>query len=61
LLVQTVPLTGSLIAFFRMISYAIHDNLNAILSTDTHVAIQARLDELGLTAAAKQYVGFLGW
>jgi hypothetical protein len=45
---------------FRMIAYAIHHNLNAILSTDTYVAVQARLDELGLTAAAKQYLGFLG-
>ena len=45
---------------FRMIGHTIHGNLNAILSTDTHVAVQARLDELGLTAAAKQHVGFLG-
>ena len=44
----------------RMIGHAIYENLNAILSTDTHVALQARLDELGLTEAAKQHVGFLG-
>ena len=45
---------------FRMIGDAIHENLNAILSTDTHITLQARLDELGLTEAAKQHVGFLG-
>ena len=28
--------------------------LNAILSTETYIAVQARPDELGLTAAAKQ-------
>ena len=40
--------------------HAINDYLNALLSTGTHIAVQARLDELGFTEAAKQHVGFLG-